>query len=252
MGMIKKHRAKIIDCKAIAEKILEQTKEMMVENRIYNLNIFAPNEPDNEAYIKGINKDALKLGIGTCECSSSNWESYVHDSPYIVMYPTHRGEKYDESFDVDGRNSGSWYNSRTGMAVQEILDTMDGDYYRGQTIVVIGRGETGNGIVEIVRHWTNATIIQCNSCSDLKKYCKKADVIVSAVGAPTVDKSMVKKGAIVIDAGIRVVDGKVVGDVNENVREVDCRLTTVPNGVGLVTRACLLRAVVQATNLVAE
>lgn len=248
----KKQKAVVIDCKAIAQKIKNETKSMMVEGRTYGLNIFAPNTPDNEAYIKGIKHDAIELGIDVCLRSCENWEPYIHDDPYIVMFPQHIGEEYDAEYDVDGRNSGSWFVPRTAKAVEEILDWLSGGCFNNTTIVVIGRGQTGNAIFGHLRFFTNATLVQCNSMSDVKKFSKKADVIISAAGANTLDKKMVKKGAIVIDVGTRVEHGKVVGDVDENVREVAGYVTPVPHGVGLVTRACLMRAVVEAVNMAAE
>lgn len=250
---IKKQKATVVDCKEIAQRIKNETKSMMVEGRTYGLNIFAPNTPDNEAYIKGIKRDALELGIDVCLRSCENWEPYIHDDPYIVMFPQHVGEEYDAEYDVDGRNSGSWFVPRTAKAVEEIFDRLAGEvYHAGNTIVVVGRGQTGNAIFNHLRSCTNATLIQCNSFSDVKKFSKKADVIISAAGANTIDKKMVKTGAIVIDVGTRVEHGKVVGDVDENVCEVASYVTPVPNGIGLVTRACLMRAVVEAVNMAAE
>jgi methylenetetrahydrofolate dehydrogenase (NADP+)/methenyltetrahydrofolate cyclohydrolase len=57
---------------------------------------------------------------------------------------------------------------------------------------------------------------------------------------------MVKKGAAVVDVGINRVEGKVVGDVAEDVREVAGHLTPVPGGVGPMTIASLLRNTVRA------
>lgn len=252
MGL-KKQKAVVIDCKEIAKNIKEYTKSMMKDNQTYGLNIFAPNTPDNEAYIKGIKKDAAELGIDLCERSCEIWTQYIHDDPYIVMYPVQPDEEYDAFYDVDGRNSGSWFSSRTASAVMKILDHVTGcDDFVEKTILVIGRGAAGNAIFAKLRECTHATLIQCNSLSDVKKFSKKADVIVSAAGANTINKKMVKKGVIIIDVGTRVVNGKVVGDVDEDVREVASYVTPVPNGVGLVTRACLMRAVVQTTNMVVE
>ena len=61
-----------------------------------------------------------------------------------------------------------------------------------------------------------------------------------------VTREMVKEGAAVIDVGINRVDGKVVGDVAEDVREVAGHLTPVPGGVGPMTIASLLRNTVRA------
>jgi methylenetetrahydrofolate dehydrogenase (NADP+) / methenyltetrahydrofolate cyclohydrolase len=57
---------------------------------------------------------------------------------------------------------------------------------------------------------------------------------------------MVRPGATVIDVGINRVDGRVVGDVAEDVREVAGLLTPVPGGVGPMTIAMLLRNTLQA------
>lgn len=252
----KKQRAVIVDCKQIAQRIKNETKAMMVEGRTYNLNIFAPNTPDNEAFIKGIKKDAAELGVDVCERSTSDWEPYIHDDPYIVMYDKSCGHEYDDMYDVDAYNPHSCWDSCTGEAVAYILANIPidwSDYGAGKQIAVVGRGDTGCSIVDALRHSTNATIILCNSRSDLKKDLKNADAIVSCVGqASTITKSMVKKGAVVIDLGFDIDDGKVVGDVSESVKEVAGYITAVPNGIGLVTRAVLMNHVVDAINVVSE
>jgi methylenetetrahydrofolate dehydrogenase (NADP+)/methenyltetrahydrofolate cyclohydrolase len=74
-----------------------------------------------------------------------------------------------------------------------------------------------------------------------------ADVVVAAVGrAGMVTREMVKPGATVVDVGINRVDGKVVGDVAECVREVAGLLTPVPGGVGPMTIAMLLKNTIRA------
>lgn len=255
MGFFKHKKAQVFDCAKLAAEIKEDIKKEMVDDQVYCLNIFAPNTPENQSYIKGLKKDAVELGIEVCERSTTNWGWYVHDDPYIVMYEREEKEdNYDELYDIDCRNKeySEWY-ATTGEAVYEILHELkeDADFigaWCGKHIVVIGRGETGNGIYEVLRDNTNATVSQCNRWSQ-RDFCKTADVIISATGQPcTVGKCMVKKGAIVIDVGVSVVDGKVVGDVSEDVKEKASWVTTVPKGVGLVTRALLLQKVVRATN----
>jgi methylenetetrahydrofolate dehydrogenase (NADP+)/methenyltetrahydrofolate cyclohydrolase len=82
---------------------------------------------------------------------------------------------------------------------------------------------------------------------DLGAVVREADVVVAAVGrAGMVTRDMVKKGAAVVDVGINRVEGKVVGDVAEDVREVAGHLTPVPGGVGPMTIASLLRNTVRA------
>jgi methylenetetrahydrofolate dehydrogenase (NADP+)/methenyltetrahydrofolate cyclohydrolase len=97
----------------------------------------------------------------------------------------------------------------------------------------------------------NATVIVCNhKTRDLKKYTLNADVLISGAGVPKLIKEdMVKKGCIVVDAGISVVDGKVVGDVDyEGVSKKASYITPVPGGVGPMTIAMLLENTVLAAS----
>ncbi|MDQ4019594.1 MAG: bifunctional 5,10-methylene-tetrahydrofolate dehydrogenase/5,10-methylene-tetrahydrofolate cyclohydrolase, partial [Actinomycetota bacterium] len=82
---------------------------------------------------------------------------------------------------------------------------------------------------------------------DLEGLARDSDVLVAAVGrAEMVTREMVRPGATVIDVGINRVEGRVVGDVAEDVREVAGLLTPVPGGVGPMTIAMLLRNTLQA------
>jgi methylenetetrahydrofolate dehydrogenase (NADP+)/methenyltetrahydrofolate cyclohydrolase len=94
----------------------------------------------------------------------------------------------------------------------------------------------------------HATVTVCHShTQDLDAVVRDGDVVVAAVGRPdTVTAPMVKPGATVIDVGINRVDGRVVGDVADDVREVAGYLTPVPGGVGPMTIASLLRNTVRA------
>ena len=82
---------------------------------------------------------------------------------------------------------------------------------------------------------------------DLKVECKRADIIVAAVGKPKLVKAdWVKKDAIVIDVGINKTDSGLVGDVDFNeVSKVAKAITPVPGGVGPMTIACLLSNTVE-------
>ena len=90
----------------------------------------------------------------------------------------------------------------------------------------------------------NATVTICHTKTvNLKEECQKADIIVACAGvAKMLDKSYVSEGAIVLDVGINVVDGKLCGDVDyESVSEVASMATPVPGGVGTVTTSVLLK-----------
>jgi methylenetetrahydrofolate dehydrogenase (NADP+)/methenyltetrahydrofolate cyclohydrolase len=118
----------------------------------------------------------------------------------------------------------------------------------GARAVVVGRSNIVGKPIALLLLAENATVTMCHSRTrDLPAVVREADVVVAAVGrAAVVTREMVKAGAAVIDVGINRVDGKVVGDVAEDVREVAGHLTPVPGGVGPMTIASLLRNTVRA------
>ena len=86
---------------------------------------------------------------------------------------------------------------------------------------------------------------------DLPGVCRRADVLIAAVGRPEMVRGdWVKPGATVIDVGINRTDDGLVGDVDfDEATEVAGAITPVPGGVGPMTIACLLRNTVQAARL---
>jgi methylenetetrahydrofolate dehydrogenase (NADP+) / methenyltetrahydrofolate cyclohydrolase len=118
----------------------------------------------------------------------------------------------------------------------------------GARAVVVGRSNIVGKPMALLLLAENATVTMCHSRTrDLPGVIREADVVVAAVGrAGMVTRDMVKEGAAVVDVGINRVDGKVVGDVAEDVREVAGWLTPVPGGVGPMTIASLLRNTVRA------
>ena len=97
----------------------------------------------------------------------------------------------------------------------------------------------------------NGTVTVCHShTKDLKEVCKRADILVVAIGKPKfINDSYVKDGAVVIDVGMnRNEEGKLVGDVDfENVKQKVSYITPVPGGVGPMTIAMLMNNVIKAT-----
>ena len=118
----------------------------------------------------------------------------------------------------------------------------------GARAVVVGRSNIVGKPMALLLLAENATVTMCHSRTrDLPQVVREADVVVAAVGrAGMVTREMVREGAAVVDVGINRVDGKVVGDVAEDVREVAGFLTPVPGGVGPMTIASLLRNTVRA------
>ena len=118
----------------------------------------------------------------------------------------------------------------------------------GARAVVVGRSNIVGKPMALLLLGEHATLTVCHSRTrDLAAVVREADVVVAAVGrAGMVTRDMVKAGAAVVDVGINRVEGKVVGDVAEDVSEVAGHLTPVPGGVGPMTIASLLRNTVRA------
>ena len=126
----------------------------------------------------------------------------------------------------------------------------------GKHVVVVGRGLTVGrplGLL-LTRKGLDATVTLTHSRTrDLESYVKRADIVVAAVGvAGLIQPSWLKEGAAVLDVGItRVVNSetgkaRLVGDVAPEASEVAGYLSPVPGGVGPMTRAMLLKNVVEA------
>lgn len=114
----------------------------------------------------------------------------------------------------------------------------------GLNAVIVGRSNIGGKPSALVLMRQDATVTICHSYThDLAEITRSADVLVVSVGRPClITADMVKPGAIVFDAGINTVDGKVVGDVDfQAVREVASFLTPVPGGLGPLTHLMLIR-----------
>lgn len=119
----------------------------------------------------------------------------------------------------------------------------------GAEVVVVGRSILVGKPMAALLLAANATVTQCHSRTrDLAEHCRRADVIVAAVGVPKViTADMVSGGATVIDVGMNRTDAGLVGDVDfEAVREKARAITPVPGGVGQMTIAMLLQNTLEA------
>ena len=136
----------------------------------------------------------------------------------------------------------------TPLGVMEILDHYNIEL-EGKEVVLIGRSLVVGKPLSMMLLDRNATVTICHSkTKDLKKVCKKADVLIAAVGRGNmVNKDYIKPGAVVIDVGINFIDGKMCGDVDfESAYETAGRITPVPGGVGSVTTSCLMVNLIKA------
>lgn len=123
----------------------------------------------------------------------------------------------------------------------------------GKECVVVGRSNiVGKPMAQLLlRH--NGTVTVCHSQTEnLKEVCKRADILICAIGKPKFfNEEYVKEGAVVIDVGInRTKDGKLCGDVDfESVKDIAGAISPTPGGVGLTTVAALMFNCTQAYDM---
>jgi methylenetetrahydrofolate dehydrogenase (NADP+)/methenyltetrahydrofolate cyclohydrolase len=125
----------------------------------------------------------------------------------------------------------------------------------GRRAVVVGRSNVVGKPAALLLVREDCTVTVCHSRTpDLAEELGTADIVVVAVGRPgLITGSMLKPGAVVIDVGINVVDGKLVGDVDfASAAPVCSAIAPVPGGVGPLTNAILLTHLMRAARNLAE
>ena len=136
----------------------------------------------------------------------------------------------------------------TAHAAVEIL-RRSGIEIEGKRATVVGRSAVVGMPAAFLLVRENATVTVCHSRTrDLVRHVKEAEILVVAAGRPgLVTGSMLRRGAVVVDVGINVVGGTIVGDVDfESARRVASAITPVPGGIGPLTNALLLAHLVRA------
>jgi len=162
--------------------------------------------------------------------------------------------------DVDGLtpvNAGLLAHGTPGLVpctpagVMELL-AHEGVELEGAEAVVVGRSKLVGVPIARLLLQANATVTVCHSRTrELDATCRRADVLVAAVGVPRLlGREAVKEGAIVIDVGMNRLEDGLSGDVDyEAAAEVAAAITPVPGGVGPMTIAMLLSNTLQAARM---
>ncbi|CAL9435442.1 Bifunctional protein FolD protein [Streptomyces sp. enrichment culture] len=236
-------------------------------------------DPGSQKYVAGKHRDCAAVGIASIQrelpatATQEEIEAVVRElnedpgcTGYIVQLPLPRGidvnrvlALMDPDKDADGLhpvNLGRLVLNETAPlpctpnGIIELL-RRHGVEIAGAQVAVVGRGITvGRSLpLLLTRRSENATVTQCHTGTrDLSAQLRAADIIVAAAGVPHLIKPEdVKPGAAVLDVGVsRDESGKIVGDVHPGVAEVAGWLSPNPGGVGPMTRAMLLRNVVEA------
>ena len=138
----------------------------------------------------------------------------------------------------------------TAHAAVEIL-RRSGIEIEGKRATVIGRSTVVGMPASFLLVQENATVTVCHRRTrDLRHHVRDAEIVVVAAGHPgLVTGDMLQQGAVVVDVGINVANGAIVGDVDfESARHVASAITPVPGGVGPLTNALLLAHLVRAAH----
>ena len=269
--------AKIIDGKGIAAIIKDELKVKVAEmieagNRPTLAVVLVGDDPASQVYVKhkkracdyvGIESVAHELPSATKEADilalvqQLNEDSNINGILVQLPLPEHIDEDkvilaIDPSKDVDGFHPISVGNlsighkgfvSCTPAGIIELLKRSDVEM-TGVEAVIVGRSNIVGKPVSMLLTRENATVTITHSrTKDLQEVCKRADILVVAIGREKfVDSSFVKPGAAIIDVGInRSADGKLCGDVDyEDCLEIAGAITPVPGGVGPMTIAMLM------------
>jgi methylenetetrahydrofolate dehydrogenase (NADP+) / methenyltetrahydrofolate cyclohydrolase len=272
--------AQIIDGKRLAQETRAALKA-----RIATLNfkpslvvVLVGSDPASSVYVRSKDRAAREVGIAarTMELSADTTESellalidQLNKDPSVdgilvqlPLPPQIRAQSVIEAIDpvkdVDGFhpiNAGLLSDGRPGlvpctpMGIMKLLDAA-GAQLPGARAVVLGRSTiVGRPVASLLLSAHATVTIAHSKTRDLDAECRRADILVAAVGKPEmVRRSWLKPGAIVIDVGInRLPDGRLVGDVAyQECVDVAAAITPVPGGVGPMTIACLLENTLSA------
>ena len=139
----------------------------------------------------------------------------------------------------------------TAQSVLEAIKSVN-PYIEGKNAVIIGRSNIVGKPTALLLLQENATVTICHSrTKNLQSISQTADILVVSTGRPhMIDKSYIKRGAIVIDVGITKINGKIIGDVDfDDVKDVAGWITPVPGGIGILTTLMLFKNTIKAAKI---
>lgn len=277
--------AQVIDGKLISKQIKDELKEKVAklksEGKEACLAVIQVGcDPASTVYVGNKKKACEYIGIKSVayelpeETTESelleiieklNGDDSVHGILVQLPVPKHINEEHiinsiSPLKDVDGFHPASvgalsigkkGFVSCTPAGIIQLLKR-SGIEIEGKECVVVGRSNIVGKPMAMLLLRENGTVTVCHSkTANLKEVCRRADILVVAVGKPKmIDASYVKEGATVIDVGIhRNENGKLCGDVDfESVETVAGAITPVPGGVGPMTIAMLMNNCVEAVS----
>lgn len=234
-------------------------------------------DPGSQSYVKMKHRDCEKLGINSirkdlpADISQEELEAVIDElnaddacTGYIVQLPLPKHldenailERIDPEKDADGLhpvNLGKLVLNEeaplpcTPNGCLHLLRRF-GVELNGAKTVVIGRGVTvGRPIgLMLTRRSENSTVTLCHTgTKDLAAETRNADIVIAAAGQPhMLTADMIKEGAALLDVGVSRVDGKLTGDIAPDCWDKAGHVSPNPGGVGPLTRAFLVRNIVE-------
>ena len=275
--------AQLIDGKLISQQIKDELKDkvasLKAEGKEIGMAVIqVGNDPASSVYVGnkkkaceyiGIRSESYELPEETTQdelialIEKLNADDKIHGILVQLPVPKHIDEDtiikaISPKKDVDGFHPQSvgalsigqpGFVSCTPAGVIQLLKRSNVEI-EGKECVVIGRSNIVGKPMSLLLLRENGTVtITHSKTKDLKEVCKRADILVVAIGKPRmIDASYVKEGATVIDVGIhRDENNKLCGDVDyASVEPVAGAITPVPGGVGPMTIAMLMNNCVEA------
>lgn len=277
--------AQLIDGKAVSAQIKEELKEKTAKKKEQGVEISLAviqvgNDPASSVYVNnkkkaceyiGINSIAYELPEETTEkelidlVEELNERKDVNGILVQLPLPSHIDEDkiikaISPKKDVDGFHPQSvgalcigqpGFVSCTPAGIIELLKRNHIEI-EGKECVVIGRSNIVGKPMALLLLRENGTVTVTHSkTKNLKEICKRADILIVAIGKPRfITEEYVKEGAVVIDVGIhRNENNKLCGDVDFESVEPHCSaITPVPGGVGPMTIAMLMNNCVESVD----
>ena len=267
----------IIDGKKLSGELIEEIKKEVLnlkkDGKLIGLSVILIGEyPPSLIYVKnkekrakeaGINSEIIKYSADITEnevlskIKELNKNREVSGILVQLPLPNHINKEkiinaIDPLKDVDGFHPINVGNLASGnssivpctpLGCLHLIKSVETNL-SGKHAVILGRSNlNGKPMAQLLLKENCTVTIAHSKTLDLKSECKKADILVAAVGAKELVKGdWIKKGAIVIDVGINKINDKIVGDVEFNAtKELAKAITPVPGGVGPMTIACLLK-----------
>lgn len=266
----------------IKKELTAEVKELRKQGKRPGLGtLLVGDDPGSHSYVGGKHRDCAEVGIESIRidlpatATEADVQAAIADlnssddvTGYIVQLPLPYGmganqmlELIDPKKDADGlhpenlgklvMNSSGKFESPlpcTPAGIVELLHRYEVPT-RGREVAVLGRGLTVGrplGLLLTTRGVDATPTLLHSASEDIPAAIKRADIVVAAIGSPHfVKPEWVKSGAAVLDVGISRVEGKLVGDVDPGVSQVAGHLSPNPGGVGPMTRAMLLKNVVE-------